>query len=151
MLPAITSNRIGNDNWVRHRFTSELDRLMDDFFGRRYTSPASEVWSPVTDLYEVEDAYALEMELPGFEREHVDISVENGHLIVNGRRPGAENEEEVTYHVRERTPARFSRSFALPTSVDQDGVDAELTNGLLRITLPKVAEAQPRRIEVKAR
>lgn len=149
MLPAIRTNRNRSMNLLGNRFSSGLDRMFDDFL-----SPAYESWdwsslTPTADFYETDDGFVLEMELAGFSREDVDITVDNGMLTVSGQRNAPETAEGVTYHLRERTAERFSRSFALPSSVDADDVTARLHDGLLHVSLPKVAEAKPRRIEVR--
>lgn len=124
---------------------NEIDRLFADFFERpsgdfgRFTPPA--------DLYETDEAYELEMELPGFSRDDVQVTIEQGMLTISGRRT-VERAEDENYHLRERSVGRFSRGFSLPASIEADRVEARFDEGLLRVTLPKAAEARTRKIEV---
>lgn len=124
---------------------NEIDRLFADFFERpsgdfgRFTPPA--------DLYETDEAYEVEMELPGFSRDDVQVTIEQGMLTISGRRAEERTENE-NYHLRERSVGRFSRGFSLPASIEADQVEARFDEGLLRVTLPKAAEARTRKIEV---
>lgn len=135
------------DNWA-----SEMNRMFDEFLGYSPRLATWSAWTPAADLFETSDEFVLEMELPGFDNEDIEVTVERGILTVTGRRTAeseADNGERVNYHVRERSFERFSRSFSLPQSVNADDVDAQYKNGILRVTLPKVAEAKPRQITVK--
>lgn len=150
MLPTMTNRNVARDTGrLSRRFFPEVDYLFDEFFGRPMSSWSA--WTPSADLFETDDEFVLEMDLPGFEHDDIELTVERNVLTVSGRRPAAEEEAEVTYHLRERNTDRFSRSFALPRSVDADDVTARFSDGILTVTLPKVAEAKPRRIEVEAR
>lgn len=148
MLQTTTSRPASRRTRSRDRFGTDLSEWIDDFFTRSTGSWTT--WSPRADLYELEDAYVLEMELAGFQREDVELTFENGVLNVSGRRREQEGEEKATYYLRERATDEFSRSFALPRSVNYEAVEATLNEGLLTVRLPKLAEARPRRIEVKA-
>lgn len=148
MLPTMTRNPTTRRTRARDRAGTDLSDWIDEFFARGAGSWT--MWSPRADLYEVEDAYVLEMELAGFQREDVDLTFENGVLTVSGRRREQEDEVKATYYLRERATDEFSRSFSLPRSVNYEEVEATLSEGLLRVRLPKLAEARPRRIEVKA-
>jgi len=146
MLPTTSTSRNAAINRARSPFDSDFGILLEDFLFR--PTNGWEAWRPVADLYELDDVFMLEMELAGFQRDDVDITVDKGVLTVTGQRTTQETESEPTFYLRERSVERFSRSFSLPSSVDQDSVKAELENGLLRVSLPKTAEAKPRRIEV---
>ncbi|MFQ5677824.1 MAG: Hsp20/alpha crystallin family protein [Gemmatimonadota bacterium] len=127
-----------------------LDWVFDELFP--LTSRGAWIaWTPVADLFESDDEFVLDMELPGFREKEIEVAVERGILSVSGQRTAeADEDEKRTYHVRERAYERFSRSFTLPASVDAEQVRAEFKNGILRVTLPKAREAKPRRIAVKA-
>lgn len=147
MLPTLSIPRSGvrrGTDW-----TSDMDRFFDEFFRTPRMSTWS-AWTPPADLYETGDEFVLEMEMPGFHKDDLQVTVERGILTVSGQRREQEREENVTYHVRERSYDRFSRSFSLPQSVNADDVDAEYDNGILRVRLPKLSEAKPRQIAVKS-
>jgi HSP20 family protein len=97
-------------------------------------------------VYETPDAYVLSAEVPGLAREQIDIRFEDGHLLVRGSRTGAERACE-QYHRIERGHGTFSRAFALPEAVDIEAIAADLHDGVLTITVPKVPPVS-RRIAV---
>lgn len=147
MLPTLsfprTAVRRGTD------WSTDVNRFFDEFFTPRLSTWSA--WTPAADLYETDDEFVLEMEMPGFNKDDIEVTVEHGILSVSGRRTAEREEgERLTYHVRERSYDRFNRSFSLPRSVDAEHVNAEYRNGILRVTLPKLAEAKPRQIAVKA-
>ncbi|MGD2136050.1 MAG: Hsp20/alpha crystallin family protein [Gemmatimonadales bacterium] len=127
---------------------SEFDRML----GRREAGVTS-AWCPVVDVHESKDELVLHAELPGMRPEHVDVSVENGVLTISGEKKQEveKGDEDTDYHLIERRYGRFERRFSMPRTVDAEQVDAEFSNGVLRITLPKAEAAKPRKIEIKAK
>ena len=91
----------------------------------------------------------LVADLPGVKAEDVEVTLEQDVLTLAGHRK-LEVREGHTVHRQERRAARFSRSFGLPCKVDRETLSADLADGVLTITMSKAAEAQPRRIPVKA-
>lgn len=127
---------------------TEMDRLLEDFFGGgRGNGSTLGSFAPPTDLYETEDAYVVESELPGLTRDDIEVSLEDGTLSISGRRE--ETAEEKSYRRRERAEGRFERRFRLPRSVEAEDVEARMENGILRVRVPKAAEARSRKIEVE--
>jgi HSP20 family protein len=106
-------------------------------------------WTPAVDIYEDEDAVTLRAELPGVEPKDVDVRFENGVLTLRGERKLEQEEKRENYHRVERSYGTFTRSFALPGTVDAEKIRAEAKNGILAIVLPKRSEAKPRAIQVK--
>jgi HSP20 family protein len=104
---------------------------------------------PEADLYETEDGFTLEMNLPGYDLSHIDVNMEQGVLQISGSREDETRDDQGTYHLRERGWGRFTRSFTVPHTIDPSKVDAEFKHGVLTVTLPKAAEARTRKIEVK--
>jgi len=104
-------------------------------------------WTPPVDLYETADRYVLTAELPGLTREDIVINVVDGTLTLEGRRQAAAVPCE-RYHRVERGHGAFRRRFSVPVPIDSQAVSADLKDGVLTVTLPKSAGAQPRRIEV---
>jgi HSP20 family protein len=103
---------------------------------------------PAMNAWDDGSAFRVEMELPGFRREDVEVSVSGRDLLVSGKR-GFEVPEGWTLHRRERAAGTFARRLSLPAPVDVEQVEAKLKDGILSLVLPKVAEARPRRIEVR--
>ncbi len=104
-------------------------------------------WAPPVDLYETADRYLISVELPGLAKSDFEISVQEGKVIIKGVRPpqtGANNE----FHRVERGRGPFLRSFALPQPIDDSHISADLRDGVLSVTVPKLA-ARPRRVEIR--
>lgn len=152
----------------RTRIAHPLDALRDDF---------DRVWStlalpteplrpvpraatngfPAVNVSEDDDALVVEAELPGLDATDVEISVKNDELVVRGARTAAAVEDgegratrRVTWHRRERGSGPFERRLPLPVAIDAARVEARLVDGVLTVTCPKAAEAQPRKVEVRA-
>ncbi len=112
------------------------------------TQESTRAWAPAVDILETPEAYEVKAELPGIPKEDVHISVENNILTLKGERKFEKDESKENYHRIERTYGAFARSFNLPTRVDHDRVQAKFDNGVLTISVPKAAEAKPKRIEI---
>lgn len=147
MLP--TTTRRNRSYRTLPEFRWDVDRLFDEVFNRGTMSIATS--GPAADLYETEDGFTLEMNLPGYDLSDIDVNLEQGVLQISGSREEEAEEDKGTYHVRERGWGRFTRSFTVPHTIDPKGVSAEFSNGVLTVTMPKAAEAKARRIEVKSR
>ena len=93
----------------------------------------------------------VEASLPGFNPEQVDISIAGNTLIIKGEiKHEEEQEEKGKYHYRERRFSSFRRTLTLPVEVDENAAEAVFKNGVLKLTLPKVAAAKAKRIAIKA-
>ena len=125
----------------------EIDRLFEDTFqGRGDRS----TWTPTVNVRESNKELTFEFELPGLKPDQVEITAENGVLTITGERKEERKEgEESRYHIIERTYGAFSRSFALPQGVDEEQIDADFEDGVLRVHVPKAALPQPRRIQIQ--
>lgn len=132
-----------------HRLRDEMEQLfgtlMEDtpLFG----SAGARVF-PALNLWEDDQNLYAEAELPGLKMDAVEVFVMGDELTLKGER-SEEEKAGVSYHRRERGVGSFSRVVRLPVNVDADKVEANLRDGVLRITLPKAADARPRKIEVK--
>jgi HSP20 family protein len=126
--------------------SNRLSRLFDDsFFGAREGR-----WMPAVTVSETKDELLLTAELPGMAEKDISIELENNVLTIAGEKTEVreENEEDRKYHVYERSFGSFTRSFTLPRTVDGSGIVATFDNGILSVTLPKMAEAKGRKIEI---
>jgi HSP20 family protein len=101
------------------------------------------------DAWETPQSVQIEVDLPGVDVKDVHVQVERGELTLNVERPEAVGEGD-RWVRRERSAGSFTRTLALPAEIDPEGVSAELAEGVLRITLRKAKEVQPRTIQVKA-
>lgn len=126
----------------------EVERIFDTLTGAgggRYAGVF-----PAINVSEDADSVHVRAELPGIKTDDLDITMENDTLTIAGERRMASEDERVSYHRREREWGAFRRSFALPTRIDGAGVQARYNEGILTVTLPKAAEARPKRISVQA-
>lgn len=130
----------------RRRGDFDFDRLFNGLLDLDRSSRSV----AAADLYETEEGYGLELELPGFREAEIDVTVDRGVLTISGARSEEEDEKGRTYHVRERRNERFTRSFSLPASIRGEDVEAHLDAGVLTVELPKSPEAKPHRIAVGA-
>lgn len=138
-------------NWEPWADLNRLSREMDQLFGRRGNGMASpvEVRSfPALNVWENDDHLFIEAELPGFGLEDLEIYVTGNQLTLKGQRRPPQ-QEQGTWHLRERGYGKFHRVLELPTEIDGQNVSAEFRLGVLRITLAKSEATKPRRIQVK--
>jgi HSP20 family protein len=102
---------------------------------------------PATDIYETDDGLMVVMEVPGVERKDIDINVENEVIRVEGRIDTSKYDGLDPLYT-EYNVGHFARNFTLSNKIDQQKIGAQLEDGVLTLTLPKLKEAQPRRISV---
>lgn len=114
----------------------------------RLSTHHAESWSPAIDVYETPDRYVVAAELPGLTREQIEIAMADSRLIIRGER-SERAAENIHYHQVERGHGAFSRTFEFNDKIDVDSVTADLTNGVLTVTLPKVPPAPGRKIDVR--
>lgn len=116
------------------------------FFEHAETTRHWGTWTPVVDVYETEEDVTFNAELPGFDKEEINISVRDGRLTLTGERKFTEDKR--TYQLVERWYGNFNRTFLLPATVDYNHISANLKNGILTITIPKKEEAKAKQISV---
>jgi HSP20 family protein len=105
-------------------------------------------FAPAVDVYEDEHTVTLKIEVPGIDEKDIDVRLENNTLTVHGERKIEKEEKEENYRRVERQYGSFTRTFTLPTTVDSEKVSATYDKGVLKIALPKKAEAKPKQIKV---
>jgi len=128
-----------------------MDRLFEEGLVRPRTWLAPITESLMMDIYETKDDIVVKAAVPGVKAEDIDISVTGNLLTIKGEFKEEEGVEKANYIRRERRYGSFSRSLTLPSSVDVDKAEAEFTDGILKLTLPKVEEAKPKTISVKTK
>jgi HSP20 family protein len=128
----------------------EIDRLFEAPLSSltELSQPFSGGWVPALDLYEDKDNYVVKMELPGMNKEGIDISLHDGVLSISGERKEEEKHEDAETYRSERFFGRFQRCITLPATVDGSKVNASYTDGILTVTLPKSEEAKPKQITI---
>ena len=127
-----------------------VNRWFDSAFNRNWSDDAENTMSfvPPVDVRETAEAIEFKAELPGFEKDQIDIRVDAGTLIISGERKFENNADTDDYHRIERAYGRFQRVFTLPSTVETDKITANLKNGVLSVSLPKSEKAKPRQIPV---
>ncbi|QKK02809.1 MAG: Hsp20/alpha crystallin family protein [Pseudomonadota bacterium] len=161
-VSGLTGDSLRDDPFAR--IHDEMNRLFDSFFGNTgwsVSQPLSgsgaslaAVMQPQLDIFETEDSYQLSVELPGVDRDSVDLSVDDDALVIRARKErevktGNDNQ----YHRVERRFGRFERMLTLPADADSDQISAELSNGVLEVTIPRrkdIESVRGRRIEIKS-
>lgn len=129
-------------------FRSVLNDLFDENHGRSSTRSTVAKWYPAVDVLESKDSYLIRAELPGMKKEDIKVEVKDGALVLSGERGSEKPAEGVEYRHVERVAAKFWRSFSLPETAKQDGIEATYKDGILEVRVPKAEEAKPRQIEI---
>ena len=127
-----------------------MNRLFRDSYGTQGPEEAltNTTFAPPVDVYEDEHNVTLKIEVPGIDEKDIDVRIENNTLTVHGERKYEKEEKEENYRRVERQYGSFTRTFTLPTTVDQESVQADYDKGVLKIKLAKKAEAKPKQIKV---
>jgi HSP20 family protein len=128
-----------------------MDRLFDQSFGRLPSMRGGEDLGPATlslDVIENGDNFVVKAAIPGVDPKDVDISVEDDVLTIKGDYEKREETNEENYVRRELRYGSFLRTLRLPPTVDAEHADAQFENGMLKLTLPKKAEARARSIKI---
>jgi len=140
---------------TRDPFYSNVDQVFNDFlgagslFGRSVGEGLRDAWVPAVDVRETGPSFIFTAELPGLGKDDIEITLEENLLTLSGERQLDEKDEGETYHRIERIYGKFSRSFSLPSQVDNTKIAATFKDGLLTIEVPKSEQAQPRKIEIE--
>jgi HSP20 family protein len=128
-------------------FPSTLGRDVNDLFDTLVHGPNGAVaWQAPAAIWEEDGRWCLEIELPGVKQEDVDVTLDKNSLRVVAERRTPEDRK---YFHQERAFGRIERLITLPETVDADGIEAELHDGVLTLSLSKRPELQPRKISVK--
>lgn len=142
-------------NMIRFSPSTELRRLqreIDQIFNGLYPGTEEETetmqWTPRVDLSETDDAYLIHMDVPGINRDDLEINFQDGTLTIRGHRAESHREEHGSVVRMERSYGRFFRSFSLPSSIQADDISASYEDGVLKINVPKAEESKPKRIEL---
>ncbi|MGB7607655.1 MAG: Hsp20/alpha crystallin family protein [Candidatus Sulfotelmatobacter sp.] len=140
--------------WEPFRELSTLQDRINRAFRESYReggqdeSLATSSFAPAVDVYEDEHNVTLKIEVPGIDEKDIDVSLENNTLTVHGERKIEKEEKEENYRRVESQYGSFTRTFNLPPTVDSEKVSAIYDKGVLKVTLPKKAEAKPKQIKV---
>ena len=130
----------------------ELEDWVEAFLDREKGTGRPAMMVPRVDVSETEDAVEVTADLPGVKPDQVEVELQENRLIITGEHPAEDpaRERQRTYHCTERRRGRFWRSVPLPATVREGAVQAELREGVLRVTLPKIEQASRRRIPIQS-
>jgi HSP20 family protein len=140
-------------DWTRpFEELENLQRQMDSLTRGRTRGIWGEPWTgvfPLVNVTEDSDSYYVRAELPGITSDDLSISVTGDSLTISGERKMAAEDENATYHRKEREAGTFSRIIALAGQIDTDKVEARSRDGILTVVLPKAAATKPKQITIK--
>lgn len=136
---------------VRYDPFAQLDALQKQFFGDDLLSPFKGVNIPTTDVYtNNNNELVVEAHLPNFEQNDINISIDNGSLVVQAEKHEKEADKDKKYVVRESSSS-FYRRIQLPERADADNIEAHLDDGVLKVKVPLTPLPEPKKIEVKSK
>src|SRR6476661_1257811 len=125
-----------------------MSQLMEESFVQPTAAQGGKNFVPALDFSENAEGYLVEAALPGVKPEDVEVTVENNVLTIKGETRQEVDDKQRNFHRVERRFGSFQRTIGLPTTVKADAIQASLTNGVLRLEIPKAEEVKPRKISV---
>jgi HSP20 family protein len=130
----------------------EMARDMEEMFGRAFPawSDKERGWAPSVDMIDEKDEIVVKADLPGIDEKDIEVTVQDGSLVIRGERKTEKEEKKDDYYYAERSYGAFLRSLPLPAHVEAERVKASFKKGVLEVHLPKAKEAKGRKIEIKA-
>jgi len=140
------------------RWDRDMDRMMEDFIGRRGRPWWPENWfrrgemdlgAPALDVFEDKDDVVVKAELPGMDKENIEVNLTDHMLTIKGEKKKEAEVKEENYYRSERSYGSFVRNIELPKAVHADKVKASFKNGILEVRAPKTEEAKSKEIKVK--
>jgi len=120
-----------------------FDRLWPEWLGEM-----GEEYTPIMDFSEKEGKYYLSAELPGFDRDEISVTLDNGYITVSGKKESNEEEEATDYYIKEIRCGSFTRTFRLPSEIDEKKVDATYKDGVLTVVMPHKEESKNKKIKI---
>ncbi len=140
------------------RWDRDMESMMEDFFGRGwrpwwperwFKTEGAELIAPVLDLYEEKDDIVVKAEIPGIDKDNIEVNLGDHTLTIKGEKKKEEETKEENYYRSERSYGAFLRTIELPKDVHADKVKATFKNGVLEVRLPKTEEAKAKEVKVK--
>jgi len=144
LLPAFKTNRLFNLPDL-----NLFDRVLDGFATPELVSNDTQ-WMPNIDITENETEFSVRAEVPGIDKNDIDITLTEGLLTIKGEKKYENEEKSENFHRRESCYGSFARSFRLSSEIENDKIEANYKDGVLKITLPKMEAVAPKKIEVKS-
>lgn len=129
----------------------EMNRLFNTSLTRKQSKgigSLAEAWSPAVDIYDSKDNLLVKADMPGLNKDEIDISIEDDVLVLRGGKKEEQEKKDKGFVRKERFYGSFYRAISLPTKVEAGKVKANYKNGVLEIVLPKAEEVKPKQIKV---
>jgi HSP20 family protein len=132
-------------------FRQEMESVFERFFGEHFpeVGKVAQTWAPRVDIEETEKEILVKADLPGVDPKDVEITVNEGALILKGEKKEEHEEKKKNFHSVERFVGKFYREIPLPSGTDPENIAAVTSKGVITVTIPKKPEAQPKKIAVK--
>ncbi|HEX9142653.1 MAG TPA: Hsp20/alpha crystallin family protein [Candidatus Binatia bacterium] len=136
----------------------DIDQMFEDFLGRRlrpfwperwWPATGMEITTPSVDLYEEKDDIVVKVELPGMEKDNIEVNLTDNRLTIKGEKKKEEEVKKENYYRSERSYGSFIRAVELPRDVQADKIKAVFKNGVLEVRLPKTEEAKKKETKIK--
>lgn len=135
---------------VRYEPWGLLNRLRRELDETFETTARDAAWSPAVDIHEESKQFVVRADLPGVSSKDIEITADKGVLSLRGSRNFEQQADDGHYSRIERVSGKFARTFTLPENVQTEAIKAQFKDGVLELTIPKIAKPEPRRIEVQA-
>lgn len=130
---------------------NRMNRIFDDFFFPTQGSDETMSvwnWKPLVDIYDNDENIVITAELPGTNKEDIQVDVKDRVLTLKGERISENEVKEDSYHRRERAYGKFERAFTLPVEIDPEKIQADFKDGVLKINIPKPKEQKPKQVTI---
>jgi HSP20 family protein len=134
--------------WTPWQELEAMERRMRRMFDEAWIAPST---TPNADVYETDDEFVVELEVPGYAEKDLEVEVHDHTLSVNGERSEEKEKKEKDYRLHERLERRFERRFTLPPETDVTSVKATYDKGVLEIHAPKVAEGPAKKVPISGK
>jgi HSP20 family protein len=131
--------------WTPWTDLDAMERRMRRFFDEAGVVPAP---MPAADVYESDGTYVVELEVPGYEQNELDVGLVDHTLVVKGLLETVTEEREKAFHLHERLEKSFERRFSIPPEVDLGKLHADFSKGVLKVTAPKLQGTEPKKIAI---
>ncbi len=148
LVPAREPNALMRPDFGLFGLHREIDRLFSEFAQGIDPSGVQSI-VPKIEISETDKTIEVSAEMPGLERKDVEISIEDDTLTIRGEKKVEENQKDKNVQLSERSYGVFLRVLQLPPGIDPSSVQATMSNGVLKLTIPKPAKSAPKKIEVK--
>jgi HSP20 family protein len=143
MLPIL--RKVNIDPFSHNNSWQSLNRLFNDVLSEDFTGATA---SGYLDMYEDQNNLYVEVELPGFNRQEIKLTIEDGILHLEAKHETESNKKEATYYIRERSQNRWARTLHLPVAVEEGKVNAAFQDGILKVILAKPEKTKPHNIKI---